>query len=242
MQAIGIKELLEVGAHYGHQARRWDPRMRKYIFTVKNGIHVIDLQQTVTLLDRAYHFVVNEVAKGGKVLFLGLKKEAQEVILKEAERSNQFYINYRWLGGMLTNFKSLKVSIDRMREVKRMSTDGTFEKLPKKEVVLLKREYAKLYATFNGIRDMQALPKIIFVLDPKSEQSAIREARKLDIPVISIVDTNCNPDMVDYPIPANDDSIRVVSLIIQNIANACIEGAKNIVEKLDKNAYIERTP
>lgn len=225
MARIGMREMLEAGAHFGHQTHRWNPKMKKFIFAPRNGIHIIDLQQTVGLLNKAYDYIVDTVAHGGKILFVGTKKQAQEVVVQEALRSGQYYVNNRWLGGMLTNFKTVKQSVDRMRAIEEMSKDGTFEKLPKKEVFGLTRELAKLEKNLSGVKDMNKLPKVVFVIDPNLEKIAVDEARKLGIPVVATLDTNCDPDLIDFPIPANDDSIRSVALFVSNIADACLEGA-----------------
>ena len=232
MSKIGIREMLEAGAHFGHQTRRWNPKMSKFIFGPRNGIHIIDLQQTVGLMSDAYTFIADAVASGGKVLFVGTKKQAQDAIAEEATRSGQYYVNNRWLGGMLTNFKTIKQSVDRLRAIETMSKDGTFEKLPKKEVVGLTRELAKLEKNLSGVKDMTKLPKAIFVIDPNLERIAVDEARKLGICIVATLDTNCNPDLIDLPIPANDDSIRSVRLFVSNIADACLEGVARHEELL----------
>jgi small subunit ribosomal protein S2 len=224
MATIAMREMLEAGAHFGHQTRRWNPKMKPYIFGARNGIYIIDLQQTVGLFDRAYDRVANLVAKGEKVLFIGTKKQAQDIVAEEAKRANQFYVNNRWLGGMLTNFKTIKQSIDRLRTLEKMQTDGTYDRLPKKEVVRLTREFAKLEKNLAGIRDMNKLPGAIFVIDPKREHIAVEEAKRLGIPIIALVDTNCDPEGVDYIIPANDDAIRSIKLFTTKIADACSEG------------------
>lgn len=232
MSKIGMREMLEAGAHFGHQTRRWNPKMSKFIFGPRNGIHIIDLQKTVGLFRDAYSFAMNVTAKGGKVLFVGTKKQAQDVVAEEAKRAGQYYVNNRWLGGMLTNFKTIKASVDRMREIEAMSQDGTFERLPKKEVIRLTRELTKLEKNLLGLKDMNRLPKAIFVVDPKKEHIAVFEARKLGIPVISTLDTNCDPDVIDYPIPANDDSIRSIRLFVGKMADACLEGEVRHQEEL----------
>ncbi len=226
MAHIGMREMLEAGAHFGHQTRRWNPKMKQYIFGARNGIYIIDLQQTVGLFERAYKAMADTVAKGGKVLFIGTKKQAQDVIAEEANRGGQFYVNNRWLGGMLTNFKTIKQSVDRLRSIEKMKTDGTFDRLPKKEVVKLTRELEKLEKNLAGIRDMNRLPSMVFVIDPRKEHIAIEEARRLGIPICAVVDTNCNPDGVDFVIPANDDAIRSIRLFASKMANACIEGGQ----------------
>ena len=210
MAVISMKQLLEAGVHFGHQTRRWNPKMDKYIFTERNGIYIIDLQKTVKKVDEAYEFVKSVADQGGKMLFVGTKKQAQDAIKEEAERSGQYYINHRWLGGTLTNYKTIKGRIDRITEIEKMEADGVFEVLPKKEVIELRKEYDKLVKFLGGIREMKGMPDAIFVVDPKKEHNAIAEAKKLGIPVVGIVDTNCDPDDVDYVIPANDDAIRAV--------------------------------
>lgn len=224
MSKIGMREMLEAGAHFGHSTRRWNPKMAPYIFGPRNGIHIIDLQKTVGLFKNAYEFMRGTVAKGGKVLFVGTKKQAQEIVKDAALASNQYYVNYRWLGGMLTNFKTIKQSIERLRKLSEMSTDGTFEKLPKKEVVKLSRELEKLERNLNGIKEMTKAPRVIVIIDPRKEHIAVSEAHNLKIPVVAMLDTNCDPDVVDFPIPANDDSIRSVSLFMAKLADACKEG------------------
>lgn len=224
MSVIGMREMLEAGAHFGHQTQRWNPKMSRYIFGPRNGIHIIDLQQTVPLFKDAYEFLRNTTNKGGKILFVGTKKQAQEVIKESALDANQYFVNHRWLGGMLTNFKTIKQSIERMKKISDMSSDGTFEKLPKKEVIKLSRELEKLQKNLSGIKDMNKLPKAVIIIDPKKEHLAISEARVLKIPIVATLDTNCDPDLVDYPIPGNDDSIRSVSLFVSKLAQACKEG------------------
>lgn len=234
MAHIGMREMLEAGAHFGHQTHRWNPKMSQYIFGPRNGIHIIDLQQTVPMFDKAFSAVSDCVAEGGKVLFVGTKKQAQDVFAEEAKRAGQFYVNNRWLGGMLTNFKTIKKRVDRLREIEKMSKDGTYERLPKKEVVNLTREFAKLEKNLAGIRDMNRAPSIIFVVDPKKEHIAIAEAKRLNIKICAIVDSNCNPDGIDYIIPANDDAIRSIRLFASKIANACIEGGQRRQQSLAK--------
>ena len=220
MAVISMKQLLEAGVHFGHQTRRWNPKMDKYIFTERNGIYIIDLQKTVKKVDEAYEFVKSVADQGGKMLFVGTKKQAQDAIKEEAERSGQYYINHRWLGGTLTNYKTIKGRIDRIAEIEKMEADGVFEVLPKKEVIELRKEYDKLNKFLGGIREMKGMPDAIFVVDPKKEHNAIAEAKKLGIPVVGIVDTNCDPDDVDYVIPANDDAIRAVKLLTAKMADA----------------------
>lgn len=224
MSKIGMREMLEAGAHFGHSTRRWNPKMAPFIFGPRNGIHIIDLQQTVPLFRNAYEFMRTTVSRGGKVLFVGTKKQAQEIVKDAASSANQFYVNYRWLGGMLTNFRTIKQSIERLRKLSEMSTDGTFEKLPKKEVVKLTRELEKLEKNLSGIKDMTKPPKAIVIVDPKKEHIAVKEAHNLSIPVVAMLDTNCDPDEVNFPIPANDDSIRSISLFMEKLAHACKEG------------------
>jgi small subunit ribosomal protein S2 len=223
---VSMKLLLEAGVHFGHQTRRWDPRMRPYIFTERNGIHIIDLQQTVVKLGEAYAFVRDLAANGGAVLFVGTKKQAQEAVETEAKRCGMFYVNQRWLGGMMTNFRTIQTRIKRMEELETMRDNGSFERLPKKEVMRLNDELARLNRLLNGIRGMTDLPAAVFIVDPHKERIAIAESKRLEIPLISLCDTNCNPDEVEYPIPANDDAIRAVKLLCSKIADAVIEGAK----------------
>lgn len=231
MSVISMKQLLEAGVHFGHQMRRWDPKMKPYIFTERNNIYIIDLQQTVKLIDTAYNFVREIASKGGNILFVGTKKQAQESIKNEAERCEMFYVNYRWLGGTLTNFDTIRKRVKRLLELEEMENNKMFEILPKKEVMGLKREKGKLEKLLTGIRSMEKLPDVIFVVDPKKEKIAIAEAIKLSIPIVAIVDTNCNPEEIDYVIPGNDDAIRAVKLISSVVADAVIEGNKSIVEK-----------
>lgn len=223
MSVISMKQLLEAGVHFGHQTRRWNPKMAEYIFTERNGIYIIDLQKTVKKIDEAYFFIRDLVMEGGSVLFVGTKKQAQDAIKEEAERCGQFFVNNRWLGGMLTNFKTIRKGIDRLQELKKMESDGTFEVLPKKEVSKLVLEMEKLEKNLGGITEMRKHPVALFIVDPKKERNAILEARKLGIPIVAIVDTNCDPDEVDYVIPGNDDAIRAVKLISSKIADAIIE-------------------
>ncbi|MBQ2273254.1 MAG: 30S ribosomal protein S2 [Clostridia bacterium] len=224
MAVISMKQLLEAGVHFGHQTRRWNPKMAEYIFTERNGIYIIDLQKTVKKVEEAYNFVREITEQGGEILFVGTKKQAQESIKEEAERVGMYYVNARWLGGMLTNFTTIKKRILRMDQLKKMAEDGTFDQLPKKEVVNLTIEAEKLDKNLGGIKDMKKLPAAIFIVDPKKEHNAVAEARKLNIPIIAIVDTNCDPDEIDYVIPGNDDAIRAVKLITSTMANAVLEG------------------
>ena len=223
--AISIQQLLEAGVHFGHQTQRWNPKMKPYIFGARNGIYIIDLQKTAVLFRRACAFVSEIVARGGSMLFIGTKKQAQDTIAEEASRAGQFYVNSRWLGGTLTNFRTIKQGIDRFRALEKMQQDGTYERLPKKEVALLEREREKLEQNLGGIKDMGRLPGALFVIDPRKEKIAIHEANRLGIPVVAVVDTNCDPDGVDYVIPGNDDAIRAIRLIAGKIADACIEGS-----------------
>ena len=224
MAVVAMKQLLEAGVHFGHQTRRWDPRMAEYIFQARNGIHIIDLQKTSKKLDEAYAFLKEQAEEGKTVLFVGTKKQAQECMKEAAEKSGMYYVNQRWLGGMLTNFDTIQKRIQRLKDLEKMEQDGTFDVLPKKEVILLKKEMEKLEKNLGGIKEMDKLPGVIFLVDPKKERIAILEAKKLNIPVVGIVDTNCNPQELDYPIPGNDDAIRSVSLIADVMANAIIEG------------------
>ena len=224
MGVIQMKQLLEAGVHFGHQTRRWNPKMAEYIFTERNGIYIIDLQKTVKKIEEAYYFVRDIAAEGGNVLFVGTKKQAQDAIREEAERTGMFYVNARWLGGMLTNFKTIKRRIDRLYQLKKMNEDSTMELLPKKEVLKLNLEEERLEKFLGGIKEMKDLPAAMFVVDPRKEKNAIAEAHKLGIPVIAIVDTNCDPEEADFPIPGNDDAIRAVKLIVSTIGNAILEG------------------
>ncbi len=224
MVAVSMKQLLEAGVHFGHQTRRWNPKMKEYIFTERNGIYIIDLQKTVKKVEEAYNFI-REVSEAGKdVLFVGTKKQAQDAIKEEAERVGMYYVNNRWLGGMLTNFKTIKKRIERLEQLHKMEEDGTFDLLPKKEVIKLKGEIEKLEKFMGGIKDMKGVPGAMFVVDPRKEKIAIAEAKRLHIPVVAIVDTNCDPDEVDYVIPGNDDAIRAVKLIAGAMADAILEG------------------
>ncbi|SKA66508.1 30S ribosomal protein S2 [Eubacterium uniforme] len=223
MSVISMKQLLEAGVHFGHQTKRWNPKMAPYIYTERNGIYIIDLQKSVGMVDTAYQAVADIVADGGKILFVGTKKQAQEAIKSEAERCGMYYVNERWLGGMLTNFKTIKSRIARLKEIEAMSEDGTFDVLPKKEVIELKKEWDKLEKNLGGIKNMKTIPDAIFVVDPKKEKICIQEAHTLGIPLIGIADTNCDPEELDYVIPGNDDAIRAVKLIVAKMADAVIE-------------------
>ena len=224
MAVVAMKQLLEAGVHFGHQTRRWDPKMAEYIFQARNGIHIIDLQKTSKKLDEAYAFIKEQAEEGKTVLFVGTKKQAQECMKEAALKCGMYYVDQRWLGGMLTNFGTIRKRVQRLKDLEAMEQDGTFDVLPKKEVILLKKEMEKLERNLGGIKDMEELPGVIFLVDPKKERIAILEAKKLGIPVVGLVDTNCNPEEVDYAIPGNDDAIRAVKLIADVMANAVIEG------------------
>ncbi|MBR4057274.1 MAG: 30S ribosomal protein S2 [Oscillospiraceae bacterium] len=224
MAVVSMKQLLEAGVHFGHQTRRWNPKMAEYIYMERNGIYIIDLQKTVKKLEDAYSFVRSLAENGQSVLFVGTKKQAQDAVREEAERVGMFYVNARWLGGMLTNFKTMRTRVDRLAQLKKMQEDGTFDMLPKKEVMKHMGEMAKLEKYLGGVKEMKRLPGALFVVDPRKEHNAIAEARKLHIPIVAIVDTNCDPDEVDYVIPGNDDAIRAIRLISATMANAVQEG------------------
>ncbi|GAF35151.1 30S ribosomal protein S2 [Lentilactobacillus farraginis] len=224
MAVISMKQLLEAGVHFGHQTRRWNPKMKQYIFTERNGIYIIDLQKTVKLIDVAYNFMKEEASKGAVVLFVGTKKQAQDSIAEEATRAGQYYVNNRWLGGTLTNWDTIQSRVKRLKDLKKMATDGTFDVLPKKEVSLLIKQRDKLERFLGGIEDMPKLPDVLFIVDPRKEQIAVHEAQKLNIPIVAMVDTNTDPDQIDVVIPSNDDAIRAVRLITSTMANAIIEG------------------
>lgn len=224
MSVVAMKQLLEAGVHFGHQTRRWDPRMAEYIFQARNGIHIIDLQKTSKKLDDAYEFLRAQAEEGKNILFVGTKKQAQECVKEAAEKCGMFYINERWLGGTLTNFPTIRTRVERLTELERMEEDGTFDILPKKEVALLRKEMDKLNKNLGGIKEMTEIPDVMFIVDPKKEHIAILEAKKLNIPVVGLIDTNCNPNDVDYVIPGNDDAIRAVKLMTDVMANAVIEG------------------
>ena len=229
MAVVSMKQLLEAGVHFGHQTRRWNPKMAQYIYTERNGIYIIDLQKTVKKLEEAYSFVRELAENGESILFVGTKKQAQDAIKEESEKVGQFYVNARWLGGMLTNFKTMRTRIDRLAQLRKMEADGTFAMLPKKEVIKHQGEIAKLEKYLGGVKDMKKLPGAVFVVDPRKERNAIAEARKLHIPIVAIVDTNCDPDEVDYVIPGNDDAIRAIRLIAATMANAVTEGRQGEV-------------
>lgn len=240
MAVISMKQLLEAGVHFGHQTRRWNPKMAQYIFTERNGIYIIDLQKTVKKLEEAYYFVRDVAAAGESVLYVGTKKQAQEAIKEEATRVGMFYVNARWLGGMLTNFKTMRRRIDRLNQLNKMQEDGTFDLLPKKEVIKHKLEIEKLEKYLGGVKEMKKLPGALFVVDPRKEKNAIAEARKLGIPVVAIVDTNCDPDEVDYVIPGNDDAIRAIKLIAQTMSNAVTEGRQGDELTVSDEAVAEK--
>jgi small subunit ribosomal protein S2 len=224
MSVVSMKQLLEAGVHFGHQTRRWNPKMKPYIFTERNGIYIIDLQKTVRMIDDAYNFVKSVAADDRKVMFVGTKKQAQESIQVEATRCGMFYVNQRWLGGMLTNFKTIRNRVNRLIELEKMEENGVFDVLPKKEVIRLRHEYEKLNKFLAGVREMKTLPSALFIVDPRKERIAVAEARKLGIPIVAIVDTNCDPDEIDYIIPGNDDAIRAVKLLSSRLADAVLEG------------------
>ena len=230
MSVIAMKQLLEAGVHFGHQTRRWNPKMAEYIFTERNGIYIIDLQKTVKKIEEAYDFIRSVAADGGEILFVGTKKQAQETIKEEAIRVGMHYVDARWLGGMLTNFKTIKKRIERLAQLHKMEEDGTFDLLPKKEVIGLRGEMEKLEKYLGGIKEMKKAPAAIFIVDPRKERIAIAEAKKLNIPIVAIVDTNCDPEDVDYVIPGNDDAIRAVKLVVSTIANAVVEGREGKAE------------
>ena len=239
MSVVSIKQLLEAGVHFGHHTRRWNPKMAEYIFTERNGIYIIDLQKTIKKFEEAYMFVRDNSANGGKILFVGTKKQASDAIREEAERCGQYYVNVRWLGGMLTNYKTIKTSIARLQSLEKMQADGTFDMLPKKEVTALQKEMGTLERNLGGIKEMGGLPDAIFIVDPRKEHNAVLEAKKLGIPVVAIVDTNCDPDDADYIIPGNDDAIRAIRLIASVLADAVIEGKQG--EQLTEEAEAEKT-
>lgn len=225
MAYVTMKQMLETGVHFGHQTRRWNPKMRTFIFGARNGIHIIDLQQTVKLFQKAHDFIVESVSSGGKILFIGTKRQAQEAIKAEVERCGMYFVTQRWMGGTLTNFQTIKKSIDRLKNLESMFADGSIHKFPKKEIVQMGREVEKLNDALGGIKDMTEAPKAAFIIDPNREHIAVKECRKLGIPVVAVVDTNCDPDLIDFVIPGNDDAIRAIKLFATHIADACLEGA-----------------
>jgi len=234
MAYVTMKELLEAGVHFGHQTRRWNPKMGPYIFGARNGIHIIDLQKTVQFFKTAYNFVVEKVADGGIILFVGTKKQAMDAIAEEAKRANMFYVNHRWLGGMLTNFQTISRSIERLKSFEAMKEDGSLKRFPKKEVLIMEKKAAKLERALGGIKNMGRLPDIIYIVDPRKEDIAVQEARKTKVPIVSIVDSNCDPTEIDYPIPGNDDAIRAIRLLTSRIADAVLEGKKLRDERLQQ--------
>jgi small subunit ribosomal protein S2 len=241
MSTITMKELLEAGVHFGHQAKRWNPKMKKYIFGERNGIYIIDLQKTLKLFKEAYEFVRTASSEGKDILFVGTKKQAQDAITEEAKRCGMYYISSRWLGGMLTNFATIKKSIDRLKKIEKMKEDGTYEKLTKKEVAGLEKERTKLEKILCGIKTMAQPPAMMFIIDPRKEMIAVKEANKLGIMVVSVVDTNCDPDNIDYVIPGNDDAIRAIRLMASKIADAVIEGRQAIAKEADESIEAEKT-
>ena len=232
MAYVTMKELLEAGVHFGHQTRRWNPKMGPYIFGARNGIHIIDLQKTVQFFKTAYNFVVEKVADGGKVLFVGTKKQAMDAIAEESKRAGMFYVNHRWLGGMLTNYQTISRSIERLKNFEAMKEDGSLKRFPKKEVLMMEKKAAKLERSLGGIKNMGGLPDIIYIVDPRKEDIAVQEARKTKVPILAIVDSNCDPTEIDYPIPGNDDAIRAIRLLTSRIADAALEGKKLREERL----------
>ncbi|HIJ68964.1 MAG TPA: 30S ribosomal protein S2 [Deltaproteobacteria bacterium] len=246
MAVVGMKQLLEAGVHFGHQTRRWNPKMKPFIFGARNGIYIIDLQRTVRLFNTAYQFVADAVAAGESVLFVGTKQQARDTIQEEADRCGMFFVNQRWLGGMLTNFKTIKQRIDRLKELDSMVEDGSINRFPKKEILGLQREREKLEKNLGGIKKMNRLPGALFVVDTQRENIAVLEANRLGMPVVAIVDTNCDPDVIDYPIPGNDDAIRAIRLVTSKIADACIEGREKLSEvqqaDVDKGVELEEVP
>ncbi len=244
MAVISMKQLLEAGVHFGHQTRKWNPKMKKYIFAARHDIHIIDLEMTAKLIEEAYSFVVESVKAGKSVLFVGTKKQAQDAVKEEAERCGQYYVNSRWLGGCLTNFKTMRGRIEYLEKIERMEQNGEFDLLPKKEVLGLKKEMGKLQENLGGIKNMKGMPGVMFVVDPHNEDIAVAEARKLNIPIVAITDTNCDPDLIDYVIPGNDDAIRAIKLISSVIANAVIEanqGETPVIEEVSEEAAQEES-
>ncbi len=244
MAVISMKQLLEAGVHFGHQTRKWNPKMKKYIFAARHDIHIIDLEMTAKLIEEAYSFVVESVKAGKSVLFVGTKKQAQDAVKEEAERCGQYYVNSRWLGGCLTNFKTMRGRIEYLEKLERMEQNGEFDLLPKKEVLGLKKEMGKLQENLGGIKNMKGMPGVMFVVDPHNEDIAVAEARELNIPIVAITDTNCDPDLIDYVIPGNDDAIRAIKLISSVIANAVIEanqGETPVIEEVSEEAAQEES-
>ena len=239
MAILSMKQLLEAGVHFGHQTKRWNPKMKPYIFGARNGIYIIDLQKTVTLFEEVYRFVVDVVANGGKVLFVGTKKQAQDSIEEESQRCGMFYVNRRWLGGALTNFKTIKKNVQKLKDLEAMKASGQIEQLSKKEALEIDREIAKLEYSLGGIKEMEKLPAVVFIIDPKKERIAAAEARKLGIPSVGLLDTNCDPDDIDYIIPGNDDAIKAIRLFNSKIADACIEGKRKFDERIQAESTKE---
>ena len=239
MSYVTMKQMLETGVHFGHQTRRWNPKMRPYIFGSRKGIHIIDLQQTVKLYQKAHDFIVDTVAEGKNILFAGTKRQAKEVIQAEAERAGMFYVTNRWLGGTLTNFQTIRKSIERLKKLEQMFEDGSVNRFVKKEIAMMQRELRKLHTDLGGIKNMESLPGAVFIVDPKKEEIAVRECRKLTIPIVSVVDTNCDPDLIDYVIPGNDDAIRAIKLFAGSIADACLEG---LAKREESEEQAEVTP
>lgn len=231
MSSLALKELLESGVHFGHQTRKWNPKMKPYIFGAKNGVYIVDLQQTIKLFKKASKFIKETVASGKSVLFVGTKRPAQDVIKEEAERCQMFYVNNRWLGGTLTNFQTIKTNVARLKKLEGMKKDGTFESLSKKEALILEKEMTKLEKNLGGIKEMENLPEVLFIVDPKKERIATLEAKRMNITTVALIDTNCDPDLIDYVIPGNDDAIRSIRLFVSEIADACIEGRKGSQEE-----------
>ena len=240
MAYVSMKQMLETGVHFGHQTRRWNPKMRPYIFGARNGIHIIDLQQTVKLFRVAYDKVVDTVANGGKVLFIGTKRQAQEAVATEATKANQYYVTNRWMGGTLTNFVTIQKSVERLKKLEGMFADGSINRYQKKEILLLEREMQKLEQTLGGIKNMDRLPQLAFIIDPHREDIAVKECRKLGIPIVAVTDTNCDPDVIDYIIPGNDDAIRAIKLFVNAMAEACLEGAAQSKEVADPEAAMQK--
>lgn len=240
MAYVTMKQMLETGVHFGHQTRRWNPKMRPYIFGDRNGIHIIDLQQTVKLFRVAYDKVVDTVAQGGKVLFIGTKRQAQEAIATEASRANQYYVSNRWMGGTLTNFVTIQKSIERLKKLEAMFADGSINRYQKKEILLLEREMQKLEQALGGIKNMDRLPQLAFIIDPNREDIAVKECRKLGIPIVAVTDTNCDPDLIDYIIPGNDDAIRAIKLFVGSFAEACLEGEAAASDKGSMEEAMEK--
>ncbi len=250
MAYVSMKQMLETGVHFGHQTRRWNPKMRPYIFGARNGVHIIDLQQTIKLFRTAYDKVVDVVANGGKVLFVGTKRQAQEAVATEASRAGQYHVTNRWMGGTLTNFATIQKSVDRLKKLEVMFADGSINRYQKKEILYLQREMDKLNLTLGGIKDMERLPQLAFIIDPHREDIAVKECRKLGIPIVAVTDTNCDPDVIDFLIPGNDDAIRAIKLFVTSFAEACMEGeamnkdgkGKNVEEELKRAAAAEEAP